>query len=970
MSSHYLSRIIRIYIILMVSWIFMCSELHAEGFYLRGAVRDAFTNAGIEDCHVVVLTPDSSIVASDFTKIPTIMMSHGNGTFTQEKEKTKGATFQIDIPQEGEYIISVSMLGYEPEFRKMELKPSKRNKPVEIGDIYLIPKSKELDELTVTATKLKVYHKGDTLVYDASAFVMDKHNVLEDLVKNLPGVEFRDGQVFVNGRFVDNIVIGGKDFMKNDPKQLMAMLPAYVVDKLKFYDKSGEQSKTMGKDMHDSSYVMDITMKRDYHGSWLGYLRAGLGTERRWSGIGFVSRFDDRQSLSLSLDANNLSMDRTVMEAGIAGRDGTDMNDTRYMKGNIDYSYYPTDKLRIDASAKAVKTDRKEGTDEIFTSSQALAEQIMRQTSRDSDLSGYSFSGEAGVTLRPRKGLFGRLSYAIDHGKENTDDSLKSLTGSGDEEIPDSLMEDLLLPELPTDLNLKNITNVYSDNSSSDFRTWGHNVATEAHVATGDNLLRITGTFKAEDGHRLRNRDFLSRIFSEGIGEDRSLSLFDTRTVRYKVNAGLDYDINYADNSTLRGILTPFYHFEWDNHKDDREMYDLPLDGGVSEGVLDMANSRWIGSHTWSHSAGANLKHEFQLGKSEKWMMLSARMAANLERKDVGCTYNGATEKSGHDFLLFTPELSLRFNPKSGDRRGSKSSIELKLSMSQKSPSSEYLAPYTDTSDPMNIYTGNPDLGKQTDLAASLQFRHQFEKYRSSFNVALKYLNTWDAVAMKSFYDMATGIRTIMPVNAGKGNEASLDCGYNMPLSGQAWWLSVAGRGSITRSPSLTVFTGNQGMDEYMDFSSYRTMVTISHNPSSRKIMGSYSAMYQGNAIFGTSAPGSHMRSLTQTLQLNLNLPASISVSANCRAITRFGYIMPSLNRTIFLLNANIQKSLFNDKVNLELSAVDILRQRKNAFSTVDAAGVTESINTRFIPSYFLFSVYYRWSHTPKKKNL
>lgn len=97
--------------------------------------------------------------------------------------------------------------------------------------------------MTVAATKLKIYHSGDTLVYNADAFVLDKQNVLEDLVKMLPGVELRDGRVFANGRFVESIIISGKDVMPSDPMQLMKMLPAYIVDKLKFYDQQGEKAK-------------------------------------------------------------------------------------------------------------------------------------------------------------------------------------------------------------------------------------------------------------------------------------------------------------------------------------------------------------------------------------------------------------------------------------------------------------------------------------------------------------------------------------------------------------------------------------------------------------------------------------------------------------------------------------------------------------------------------------------------------
>lgn len=85
----------------------------------------------------------------------------------------------------------------------------------------------------------------------------------------------------------------------------MQNLPAYVVSKLKFYDKSGEMSETMGRDMHDKSYVMDVHLKRDYQSVWLLNPSIGYGTHDRYEGMLFLMCFDERQNFTISADLNN-----------------------------------------------------------------------------------------------------------------------------------------------------------------------------------------------------------------------------------------------------------------------------------------------------------------------------------------------------------------------------------------------------------------------------------------------------------------------------------------------------------------------------------------------------------------------------------------------------------------------------------------------------------------------------------------
>lgn len=121
----------------------------------------------------------------------------------------------------------------------------------------------DLDEVTVTATKVKFYNKGDTLVYNADAFQLAEGSMLDALIRQLPGAELRDnGQIFVNGRFVEDLLLNGKDFFKGNNQIMLDNLPTYLVKDVKVYDKLGKNSEFLGHEMAgDKRYVMDINLK-------------------------------------------------------------------------------------------------------------------------------------------------------------------------------------------------------------------------------------------------------------------------------------------------------------------------------------------------------------------------------------------------------------------------------------------------------------------------------------------------------------------------------------------------------------------------------------------------------------------------------------------------------------------------------------------------------------------------------------
>ena len=46
--------------------------------------------------------------------------------------------------------------------------------------------------------KVKFYHKGDTIVYNADAFQLGEGSMLDALIRQLPGAELsKDGRIYV-----------------------------------------------------------------------------------------------------------------------------------------------------------------------------------------------------------------------------------------------------------------------------------------------------------------------------------------------------------------------------------------------------------------------------------------------------------------------------------------------------------------------------------------------------------------------------------------------------------------------------------------------------------------------------------------------------------------------------------------------------------------------------------------------------
>lgn len=85
----------------------------------------------------------------------------------------------------------------------------------------------------VTATRVKMVMMGDTTIYNAEAFLLAEGSMLDNLIRQLPGMELRaGGQILLNGRPVSSLLVNGEDFFRGYPKAALDNMPAYMVEQL------------------------------------------------------------------------------------------------------------------------------------------------------------------------------------------------------------------------------------------------------------------------------------------------------------------------------------------------------------------------------------------------------------------------------------------------------------------------------------------------------------------------------------------------------------------------------------------------------------------------------------------------------------------------------------------------------------------------------------------------------------------
>lgn len=236
----------------------------------------------------------------------TVFKAKDTSIITYRLSDPQGAFRVPGLPGNIPCRVVISFSGYRVERREFEL--TEANPSIDLGTIKMIPNGQSLDEVLVTAERPPVTVKKDTIEFNASAFKTLPTALVEDLLKKLPGVDVdAEGNLKVNGRPVNRILVDGKEFFGGDPKVATRNLPANVIDKVQVSDDKDQLDQDPDVNKSQLGQVINLKLKKAIKKGWFGKAYAGAGTDDRYEAGGIVNMFRDTLQVSVLGFTNNLN---------------------------------------------------------------------------------------------------------------------------------------------------------------------------------------------------------------------------------------------------------------------------------------------------------------------------------------------------------------------------------------------------------------------------------------------------------------------------------------------------------------------------------------------------------------------------------------------------------------------------------------------------------------------------------------
>jgi hypothetical protein len=227
------------------------ATLSSAQIKLEGTVKDSLNNP-LELANVVALNQQTNSLESY--------------SITDKQGK-----YKLELGKNGAYTIQVSYIG------KKTFEEVLTTAEINIQKEYILLPENTLDEVELIY-EMPISIRGDTLTYTADSFNTGTERKLGDVLKNLPGVEINeDGQIEVEGKVVNKLMVNGKDFFDGDTKLASKNIPSNAVDKIQILRNYSEVGQLSSVRNNQDNIAINIKLKQGKENFWFGDITAGAG---------------------------------------------------------------------------------------------------------------------------------------------------------------------------------------------------------------------------------------------------------------------------------------------------------------------------------------------------------------------------------------------------------------------------------------------------------------------------------------------------------------------------------------------------------------------------------------------------------------------------------------------------------------------------------------------------------------------
>lgn len=907
-------------------------SMHSQSIVF-GNVQDAFLKIPLPEAKVSLLrAADSAVVVES---IPVTPVRREDGTvskaqFILRPEKKSCA-----------YLLRAMLDGYEDCWLPLTIDGS-NDGAVLLEEALELRRQRQvnLDEVVVKATKVKMYYKGDTLVYNADAFKLPEGSMLDDLIRQMPGVTMNDeGEIFVNGRKVEELLLGSRTFMQGNSKVLLENLPYYTVKDIKVYEKKSDMSEALGFDVEPRKYVMDVNLKKEYSIGYIANVEAAAGTKERWLGRGFLLGFTNRWRYSLQSNVNNVNESRHISADGhwTPSAMPKSLVTTRSVAANMNYQSADNklkDNINVSFASSSTESRMKRHSEQFFNGSTPVS---FTDNSNESDSWNLALDNE----LRLLKPSYLQCNTNLYYEKRNA--SGLTLFEQGNDGSIASMRTDAL----------------------SDGRKW--RVYQLALGAYGKEQWRTHYSFKfyhdddqswlsdrydswqaAGDVCNVRRnaRDVSSKVTDVSLGNGWLFSKLFGK-VGMRVNGGIHY-MQHKSHDYL-------YH-------PDTLLLASQID--VLKAITDASNSYDSNQREWTNTVEMALFRPAASGYVAYNRWYAGVDVKSLHRK-LDYKRGVIDTLMRNTKVYFKPHIS--FESISSDiRRRAKLEISHECSPADMVD----MIAFRDDSNPLVVKEGNSQLKGHSVTRATADYTCPFGAHASQWHVAASFSYNHRGVAQSVRYSPVSGIFTYKPVNVSGAYNGKADFDISSHIGDKRYWTwqmqaGVAYNHSLdhamldgeTESHVNVVNTINMHDGAYIQYSkdavNVRATVDVKQRHSEGK-MQSFKTLDATDLQYGLSG--------RYTLPM---LNTTVSASANM--YSRRGYGASSMNTDDFVLNASVSQPFMKGKLIARVEAFDVLHQLSSTQYEVNAQGRTETWY-RSLPNYVMLHVVYHWNKNPNKK--
>lgn len=907
-------------ILLIIYLVVYNSVCFAQNAVVKGVLLDTINQINLAGVPVTLLWGEDSVLCK---------ITHSNAAGFFEFKKI--------VP--GNYLLLIKCSGYENYTDHLQLNEAS---DINKGNISMILKPINLKEVTVRQVSSAVKISGDTTEFNASNFRVPEGASVEEMLKELPGIQInKDGTINIMGQKVNKVLVDGEKFFGNDPTIATQNLPANAIYKVQVFDRKSDPANFTGIDDGIRTKTINLQLKKGRKKGSFGKLGVGAGGNGKFNNSGMINRFSNKIKLSAYGTTTN-----------------TELAGANLQQGNQELT---------------------DGATEFITNSGGIGSIINQGNDFDN-----AFSYGEGLPVN----WAGGINYAniFNSGQQSINGSYRynKMTSAGNSRtLSQSILPDTVFFNSESNTTFSSrqnhtVNGTYEwqiDNSTSiKFKADGY-------TAFGNNF----STYRSESQNKIGKLVNTGMRNITGAGNDQKLlsSVLIKRKFKKKGRTFLlSVSQNYGENNTAGFLYSLSSFFDKNGIISLRDTTDQKK---ANRNVFTSLNSRLtytepLSTHffaelDYSHQASISNTQRLSFDRTEntKYEIINNIFSSHFKFKTftniagIAFKYNGkklifsfgnkiaksvysqnnlqANSLLNRHFTNFFPRAAFTYKV-SANRN-----LSITYNGYSRQPSANQLQPNSDNSNPLNILTGNPFLQQEFDHRVNFNYNSFNPARQQGLFIYGAFSLLSNAIVTSSFTD-ALGRTVNQYVNA-NGNY-SLNSGFSYFISSMKSGVNLNSGLNFSKSNYCNLVNGKNNIAAINT-----AAVSLGINRNDEK---KYNFYYYGSFRYNISTSSvrkdiktkywSHEHNLsltvllTEKFELNNELQSSLQQKTNL-----FGE-----SNNLFLWNASFGKRILkNGKGIIKIIAHDILNQN-NGYSRFISSNVIQEKNYQSIARYFLLS--------------